>query len=162
MTLQEIWDEGEYRENKLHGCEREIAEVKLRIAPLVQLLELSEPRIAFIHPVRRRPREVAFYINESRMEPIILLVASIHKDVSWDCTELLHNLETSVAHELIHAWLDTNEIDCSEHPEEEIEDTARVWVDTHDIQQVTTSLKVLSDHFGFELTNTIRDDKVVA
>jgi hypothetical protein len=80
------------------------------------------------------------YINGSCQDPIILLDVQCH--LEYD--DIKEGIKSSIVHELIHAYLDSQGLDCGIHDEDFVEEAARDYC-------YTENLEILMDALNTEL-----------
>jgi hypothetical protein len=103
---------------------REVSSAIAALRNLCKALRLHRPRIHYTDDLAG----CACYCSGSQDWPVIVISPGPFADPDID---LRRGVESTLAHELMHAYLETLGLDCCdyEHPEDEIEDLARRYCD---------------------------------
>ena len=104
------------------------------IGQLCRVLKLGKPRVAFF----KRRGTVGMYISGTTDHPVILLNAAEHVKVEkavWGVCwpdEIGKSIESTLVHELGHAYLESCGVWCGEyeHPEDKVEEATWQWMDS--------------------------------
>lgn len=138
IYLQELLALGDYeKDGKAH---RTFSGLTLRLAsrtrPLWLEMGLAKPRIVFA----KNLNSVAIYIAGSNPYPIILIDVWVHqKDMI--------QLEISVAHELIHCYLENIGLSTCDHDEDFVECLAREWIDIRHSKDIVSQCDLFVEKF---------------
>lgn len=98
--------------------------------PLWKGLHLHKPRVVF---VELEDDAVAKYVSGTMDYPVFVLclknIERVAKESGMDKRELEIGYKGNIAHELIHAYLESVGVDPLDHDEERIEQFTREWLD---------------------------------
>lgn len=98
---------------------------------LLQVLKLNSPRIHYIKDNKREA--LARYIAGTSNNPhIVIDLDTIEEAIKENPSELGYAIESTIIHELIHAYLESKGLDTSEHDEDVVEDATREYMDFRD------------------------------
>jgi hypothetical protein len=123
---------------------KEVTRAVKALKPFWQGLELHRPRIAYA----KDTDGCGCYCNGSMDYPVIILDVESFNDFNDNCIDLYCAVHSTIVHELIHAYLETIGMHCTdyEHPEEDVEQFTRDYCDgILNMKALTKALDRLAD-----------------
>jgi hypothetical protein len=98
---------------------------------LIKALNINTPKISYIRDNKREA--LARYIAGTSSNPhIVLDLDTIESAVKNDSSNLGYAIESTIIHELIHAYLESKGLDPSEHDEDVVESATMEYMDFRD------------------------------
>jgi hypothetical protein len=111
------------------------------IIKLLQILKLNSPRISYIKDNKKEA--LARYITGTANFPhIVIDMDTIQAAVKADPSNIGYAIESTIVHELIHAYLETRGLDPSEHDEDAVEGATQEYMDFRDPADIIHSLRI--------------------
>lgn len=107
---------------------------------LLKVLNINVPKVHYIRD--NKQEALARYIAGTSNNPhIVIDLDTIEKSVKEDPSNIGYVLESTIIHELIHAYLESKGLDPSEHNEDVVEGTTMEYMDFRDPNDAITYLK---------------------
>ena len=123
LSLQEAvgqYSTTEHVSKQMRGI---VADVIIELKSLYTTLTLHKPRIVFFDKDESYEKDeacaCAYYIAGTTLWPVIMLEYKDHYDLGPEGQ--FDGIKSSTVHELCHAFLESKNLDCSEHDEDQIE-----------------------------------------
>lgn len=119
-------------------------QIKIDLQPLLSTLRLNNIRIGYI---KENGNTLAKYISGTTNNPYIVINVKVLLDSAKQYgINIGKALESTIVHELGHAYLESIGLDTSEHNEDAVEEATREFMDFRDPKDMLNSLKSSYPH----------------